>query len=104
MSFSNPDEAAVLHPRPASSFFGAPVGDIEDLQPGSIAAIGVYCDHFCAGNPGGRFAARQMRYTSTVAGAGPRLASNRVRSAMSVAMPSYVCLDRDNFGAMMHAS
>ena len=70
MSFSNPDEAAVLHPRPASSFFGAPVGDIEDLQPGSIAAIGVYCDHFCAGNPGGRFAARQMRYASTVAGAG----------------------------------
>jgi agmatinase len=58
-----------LHLRPASTFFGAPVGDIEDLQLGSIAAIGVYCDHFCAGNPGGRFGARQIRYASTVSGA-----------------------------------
>jgi len=51
--------------RPASTFFGAPVSDIEDLQPGDIAAVGVYCDHFSAGRPGGRFAARQLRYAST---------------------------------------
>lgn len=52
--------------RPASTFFGAPVADIEDLRPGDIAAVGIYCDHFSAGRPGGRFAARQLRYASTV--------------------------------------
>ena len=51
--------------RPASTFFGAPVSDLEDLQPGDVAAVGVYCDHFSAGRPGGRFAARQLRYSST---------------------------------------
>ena len=53
------------HLRPAATFFGAPVADIEDLRPGDIAAVGVYCDHFSAGRPGGRFAARQLRYSST---------------------------------------
>lgn len=54
--------------RMASTFFGAPVADIEDLRSGSVAAVGVYCDHFCAGRPGGRFGARQLRYVSTVSG------------------------------------
>ena len=53
--------------RPASTLFGAPVADVEDLRPGVVAAIGLYCDHFCEGHPGGRFAARQLRYTSTSA-------------------------------------
>lgn len=53
--------------RPASTLFGAAVADVEDLRPGVVAAIGVYCDHFCNGHPGGRFAARQLRYTSSVA-------------------------------------
>lgn len=56
---------AALELRPASTFFGAPVADIEDLAPGDIAAVGVYCDHFSDGRPGGRFAARQFRYAST---------------------------------------
>ncbi len=51
-----------------ATFFGAPVADIEDLQPGDTAVVGVYCDHFSTGRPGGRFAARQLRYTSTDAG------------------------------------
>jgi arginase family enzyme len=55
----------VIQPRPAATFFGAPVADIEDLRSGMIAVIGVYCDHFCEGHPGGRFAARQIRYVST---------------------------------------
>ncbi len=52
--------------RPAATFFGAQVADIEDLEPGSIAAVGVYCDHFSAGQPGGRFGARQFRYVSAI--------------------------------------
>ena len=52
--------------RPAATFFGAPVADVEDLAPETIAAAGVYCDHFSAGQPGGRFGARQFRYVSTV--------------------------------------
>jgi arginase family enzyme len=52
--------------RPVSTFFGARVADIEDLRPGNVAAIGVYCDHYSAGRPGGRFAARQLRYASTI--------------------------------------
>ena len=52
--------------RPAATFFGAPVADIEDLGPGAIAAVGVYCDHFSAGQPGGRFSARQLRYVGTM--------------------------------------
>ena len=53
--------------RPAATFFGAPTGDVEDLGDGKVAVAGVYCDHFSAGAPGGRFAARQIRYTSTPA-------------------------------------
>jgi len=52
--------------RPAATFFGAPVADIESLGPDSIAAVGVYCDHFSAGRPGGRFGARQLRYISAI--------------------------------------
>lgn len=48
--------------RPVGSFFNAPVGDLDDLQPGTIAMAGIYCDHFAGGTPGGRFAARQIRY------------------------------------------
>ena len=55
---------AALPLRPAATFFGAPVADIEDLRQGDIAAVGVYCDHFSDGRPGGRFAARQLRYSS----------------------------------------
>ena len=51
--------------RPVGSFFNAPVGDLDDLQPGTIALTGVYCDHFSGGTPGGRLAARQMRYASS---------------------------------------
>lgn len=54
--------------RPAATFFGAPVADDEDLEAGAIAAAGVYCDHFSAGRPGGRFGARQFRYVSAVSG------------------------------------
>lgn len=50
--------------RPVGSFFNARVGDLDDLQPGTIAMAGIYCDHFAGGTPGGRFAARQMRYAS----------------------------------------
>ena len=50
--------------RPVGSFFNAPVGDLDDLQPGTIALTGVYCDHFSGGTPGGRLAARQIRYAS----------------------------------------
>jgi len=51
--------------RPVGSFFNAPVGDLDDLRPEMIALTGVYCDHFSGGTPGGRFAARQMRYASS---------------------------------------
>jgi len=54
--------------RPAATFFGAPIADIDDLGPGTIATAGVYCDHFSAGQPGGRFGARQFRYVSTLSG------------------------------------
>lgn len=53
--------------RPAATFFGAPTGDIEDLGDGTVAIAGVYCDHFSTGAPGGRYAARQIRYTSAPA-------------------------------------
>ena len=46
------------------SFFGAPIGDIEDLSEGKIAVAGLFCDHFSAGEPGARYAARQLRYAS----------------------------------------
>jgi agmatinase len=46
------------------SFFGASIGDIEDLSEGKTAVTGIYCDHFSGGEPGARFAARQLRYAS----------------------------------------
>ena len=46
------------------SFFGAPIGDIEDLSEGKIAVAGLFCDHFSEGEPGARYAARQLRYAS----------------------------------------
>ena len=51
--------------RPVGSFFNAPLGDLDDLQPGTIAMAGVYCDHYAGGTPGGRLAARQIRYASS---------------------------------------
>lgn len=51
--------------RPVGSFYNAAVGDLNDLRPGTIALTGVYCDHFSGGTPGGRLAARQMRYASS---------------------------------------
>ncbi|MFT5449182.1 MAG: arginase family enzyme [Gammaproteobacteria bacterium] len=72
MSGSTPEQGNARL-RPASTLFGAPVADVEDLRAGVVAAIGVYCDHFCEGHPGGRFAARQLRYTSAAAaGDGPQ--------------------------------
>jgi len=47
------------------SFFGAPIGDIEDLSEKKIAVAGLFCDHFSQGEPGARYAARQLRYAST---------------------------------------
>jgi len=46
------------------SFFGAPIGDIEDLSEEKIAVAGLFCDHFSGGEPGARFATRQLRYAS----------------------------------------
>jgi len=46
------------------SFFGAPIGDIEDLSEEKIAVAGLFCDHFSGGEPGARYAARQLRYAS----------------------------------------
>ena len=46
------------------SFFGAPIGDIEDLSEKKIAVAGLFCDHFSEGEPGARYAARQLRYAS----------------------------------------
>ena len=51
--------------RPSASFFGAEVGDLEDLHPGVVACCGVFCDHFGSRSPGGRFFARQLRYCSS---------------------------------------
>jgi len=51
--------------RPSASFFGAEVGDLDDLYPGVVACCGVFCDHFGSRSPGGRFFARQMRYCSS---------------------------------------
>ena len=36
------------------SFFGAPIGDIEDLSEKKIAVAGLFCDHFSQGEPGAR--------------------------------------------------
>jgi agmatinase len=57
-------EAVPLSMQPVPSFFGAAIGDIEDLSEGQVAVTGIYCDHFCDGEPGARFAARQLRYAS----------------------------------------
>ncbi len=51
--------------RPVGSFFDAPIGDLDDLRSGTIAMAGVYCDHYSGGMPGGRLAARQLRYASS---------------------------------------
>ena len=51
--------------RPCPSFFGAEMGDLEDLHPGVVACSGVFCDHFGSRSPGGRFFARQLRYCSS---------------------------------------
>lgn len=57
-------EAAPFSMQPVPSFFGASIGDIEDLSEGKTAVTGIYCDHFSGGEPGGRYAARQLRYAS----------------------------------------
>lgn len=46
------------------SFFNAPCGDLQDLSPHSIAVAGLFCDHYGAGEPGARFAPRQLRYAN----------------------------------------
>ena len=51
--------------RPPATFFGAEVGDLANLRPGKVACCGVFCDHFGASVPGGRFFARQLRYCSS---------------------------------------
>ncbi|MFT5172422.1 MAG: arginase family enzyme [Gammaproteobacteria bacterium] len=48
--------------RPTPSFLGAPIGDFEELRAGRVAMAGVFCDHFSNGQPGSRFAPRQLRY------------------------------------------
>lgn len=57
--------------RPAPSLLNARVGDLADIGPGTVALAGVYCDHFSGGVPGGRFAARQLRYAEWPALGGP---------------------------------
>jgi agmatinase len=57
-------EALPLSMQPVPSFFGASIGDIEDLSEGKTAVTGIYCDHFSGGEPGARFAPRQLRYAS----------------------------------------
>lgn len=57
-------ETLPLSMQSVPSFFGASIGDIEDLSDGKVAVTGIYCDHFCGGEPGARFAARQLRYAS----------------------------------------
>jgi agmatinase len=57
-------EELPLSMQPVPSFFGASIGDIEDLSEGKIAVTGIYCDHFSGGKPGARYAARQLRYAS----------------------------------------
>jgi hypothetical protein len=46
---------------PPPTLFGAPMGDLDDLAPGMVAAVGAFCDHF-GGAPGMRLAARTLRY------------------------------------------
>ena len=55
---------SILSMQPVPSFFGAPIGDIEDLSEEKIALTGLFCDHFSGGEPGARYAARQLRYAS----------------------------------------
>lgn len=66
--------SAAVPIHPVGSFFNAPVGDLGDLRPGTIAMAGVYCDHYSGGTPGGRLAARQLRYASS--GSGTSLAAD----------------------------
>lgn len=44
------------------TFFNAPVADLEDVGPGDVAVVGIYCDHYGEGEPGARFLPRQFRY------------------------------------------
>jgi arginase family enzyme len=48
--------------RPVPTLLGARSGDLDDLNEGSLALAGVFCDHFGQGGAGGRFAPRQLRY------------------------------------------
>jgi agmatinase len=54
------DAQAFLRATP--SFLGVRIGDFQDLRPGCVALAGVFCDHSAAGQPGSRFAPRQLRY------------------------------------------
>ena len=53
------------------TFFNAPVADLEDVGPGNVAVVGIYCDHFGEGEPGARFLPRQFRYACALDGRGP---------------------------------
>jgi len=57
-------DVAPLSMQPVPSFFGASIGDIEDLSEGTVAVAGIWCDHFSGGEPGARYAPRQLRYAS----------------------------------------
>lgn len=48
--------------RPVPTLLGARYGDLDDLNRDSLALAGVFCDHYCEGSVGGRFAPRQLRY------------------------------------------
>lgn len=51
------------------SLLAAPVADIEDVRPGDICMVGLFFDHADPNGFGARFAARQLRYASSGAGA-----------------------------------
>ena len=53
------------------TFFNAPVADLEDVGPGDVAVVGIYCDHYGEGEPGARFLPRQFRYACALDGRGP---------------------------------
>lgn len=55
----------------APTFFNAPVADLEDVGPGNVAVVGIYCDHFAEGEPGARYFPRQFRYACALDGRGP---------------------------------
>ena len=53
------------------TFFNAPVADLEDVGPGDVAVVGIYCDHYGEGEPGARFLPRQLRYACALDGRCP---------------------------------